>query len=214
MPYSIKTHSIEEIKIKASKFIGEIFPVKNVQEVQMAMSSVKEKHPKANHHCWAYKLGVPTSEYRANDDGEPSGTAGKPILGQLDAFEVTNILCVVTRYFGGTLLGTGGLIRAYKESAKEVLTNATLVEVKPTYKMRVDFSIEQMPMIMEAAKRFPGNIEEKDLSSAPYLILSTESNELNHLINVFKSRVLGIEVDHATGLQNYGFKIEQIKEDA
>ena len=210
MPYSISSHSAEEIKIKASKFIAEIFPVKNVEEVMIAINSVKEKHPKANHHCWAYKLGIPMETYRANDDGEPSGTAGKPILGQLDAFDVTNILCVVTRYFGGTLLGTGGLIKAYKESAKEVLTNANLIEVKPIYKVRVDFSFEQIPMIMEAAKRFPGSIEEKDLSSGPYLILSTESSEIEYLINVFKSQVLGIEVDHATGLENYGFKIEKI----
>lgn len=210
MAYSIETASEEELKIKASKFIAEIFPVKNVEEVQFYLNTVREKHPKANHHCWAFKLGVPVEIYRANDDGEPSGTAGKPILGQLDAFDVTNILCVVTRYFGGTLLGTGGLIKAYKESAKEVLSKATLFEVKPVYRIRVDFNFEQIPMIMEAAKRFPGNIEEKDLSNAPYLILATEATNLDHLINVFKSQVLGIEVDHAAGLENFGFKIEKL----
>jgi len=211
MSTTINIHSEAELKIKASKFIAEIFPVKNVEEVQLCLNSVREKHPKANHHCWAYKLGVPMESYRANDDGEPSGTAGKPILGQLDAFDTTNILCVVTRYFGGTLLGTGGLIKAYKESAKEVLSKAMLTEVKPVYRIRVQFNFEQIPMIMEAAKRFPGIIEDKELSNSPYLILATESNELDHLMNVFKSQVLGIEVDHAAGLENYGFTIEKIQ---
>ena len=210
MQYSITDYFSEELKIKASKFIAEIFPVKNQDDVLIRLNSVREKHPKANHHCWAYKLGVPVNYYRANDDGEPSGTAGKPILGQLDAFEVTDILCVVTRYFGGTLLGTGGLIKAYKESAKEVLTKAILKEVKPVYSIRVDFTYEQIPMIMEAAKRFPGIITEKDLSTHPFLILSTESTELEYLISVFKSQVLGIEIDHAAGLEDYGFKIQSI----
>ena len=187
MSYTINTHSEEELKIKASKFIAEIFPVNNIEEVNHFLNQVKEMHPKANHHCWAYKLGVPMETYRANDDGEPSGTAGKPILGQLDAFDVTNILCVGTRYFGGTLLGTGGLIKAYKESTKEVLSKAEIIEVKPIYKIRVKFNFEQLPMIMEAAKRFPGIIEEKDLATVPYLILSTESENLDYLINVFKS---------------------------
>ena len=210
MSYTINTHSEEELKIKASQFIAEIFPVNNIEEVNHFLNQVKEMHPKANHHCWAYKLGVPMETYRANDDGEPSGTAGKPILGQLDAFDVTNILCVVTRYFGGTLLGTGGLIKAYKESTKEVLSKAELMEVKPIYKVRVEFAFEQIPMIMEASKRFPGIIEEKDLATNPFLILSTESENLDHLINVFKSQVLGIEVDHASGLEEYGFTIEKI----
>ena len=91
---------------------------------------VKQLHPKATHHCYAYRLGLDKNNYRANDDGEPNGTAGKPILGQLDSFSVTNVLVIVVRYFGGTKLGVSGLIDAYKECAKMTLQSTQIIEQK------------------------------------------------------------------------------------
>ena len=108
-------------KDKGSKFFGYIFPIKNENEVKAHLENLKSLHPKARHHCFAYKLGIDENNFRANDDGEPSGTAGKPILNTLHSFELTDALAVVVRYFGGTLLGVPGLINAYKEATKEGL---------------------------------------------------------------------------------------------
>lgn len=203
----------DEIKVKGSKFIADIFYVDSTEQVQDAIAVIKTEHPKARHHCWAYKLGVPTHSFRANDDNEPTGTAGKPILGQLDSFKVTNIICIVTRYFGGTLLGTGGLIKAYKDAAKLTLSQAGRTEVRPVFHILVRFDFEQMPMVMNAAKRFPGIIIEKHLSDDPYLILATESEDLDYMMNLFKSYVLGITLDYASEIVDPGFKIEKLMHD-
>ncbi len=214
MAYTIDTSHEAEIKVKGSKFIALIFRVGRVEDAMNRLNDVRALHPKATHHCWAYKVGCPVTGYRMSDDGEPSGTAGKPIFGQLEAFDVTNILCVVVRYFGGTLLGTGGLIKAYKDSAKEVLTMAGLTEIKPEYLYKVTFDYLRMPMVMEAAKRFPGRIIEKQLDQNPFLILSTEREDEDYLIPLFKSYVLGVEVDHAATLDTPDFKIEKYIQDA
>ena len=132
----------------------------------------------------------------------------------MEAFDVTNILCVVVRYFGGTLLGTGGLIKAYKDSAKEVLALAILKEIRPEYLYKVTFDYVRMPLVMAAAKRFPGRIVDKHLDQNPFLILSTEREDEDYLIPLFKSYVLGVEVDHAAALNPPDFKIEKYMQDA
>ena len=113
---------------RKSKFISYIFPVENEDEVKSILEDYRKKYYNARHVCWAYMIGETREEYRSNDDGEPSGTAGRPILGQINSFELTNVLILVIRYFGGTLLGTGGLIKAYKEAAADAIKNATIVE--------------------------------------------------------------------------------------
>lgn len=115
------------LKEKGSKFIGYLLPVTSEKEVKTQLEKLKELHPKATHHCYAYRLGSEGKEYRANDDGEPSGSAGLPILNQLLANEITNALLVVIRYYGGTKLGVSGLIKAYKETAKEAISQAVLI---------------------------------------------------------------------------------------
>jgi uncharacterized YigZ family protein len=112
---------------KQSKFMAYIFPVSDEESIKTRLSELKTLHPKATHHCYAYRLGLNKDNYRANDDGEPSGTAGKPILGQIDAANLTNILIVVVRYYGGTKLGTSGLIQAYKNAAREGIEKAEKV---------------------------------------------------------------------------------------
>ena len=106
---------------KKSKFISFVFPVKTAEEVKEIVAEHRRKYYDARHVCWAYMLGSGREDYRTNDDGEPSGTAGRPILGQINSFELTNVLILVIRYFGGTLLGTSGLIKAYKEAAEDAI---------------------------------------------------------------------------------------------
>lgn len=117
-----------ETKEKASKFISYIFPCKDDVDVKTQLLELKNLHPKATHICYAYRLGTTMDKYRANDDGEPSGTAGKPILGQIDSHQLTNVLIAVVRYYGGTKLGVSGLIQAYKESAAEAIMAAVIIE--------------------------------------------------------------------------------------
>ncbi|HTN68677.1 MAG TPA: YigZ family protein [Dysgonamonadaceae bacterium] len=113
---------------RKSKFISYIFPVKTEEDVMDILEEYRKKYHNARHICWAYMLGTAREDFRANDDGEPSGTAGKPVLGQINSYNLTNVLILVVRYFGGTLLGTGGLIRAYREAAAAAIENAKIVE--------------------------------------------------------------------------------------
>ena len=115
-------------KEKRSKFLAFAYPVENEAEIKEKIAFLKKKYHDARHHCYAYILGANKAAYRMNDDGEPSGTAGRPIHGQLLSKDVTNVLVVVVRYFGGVKLGTGGLRVAYKLATKEVLENATIIE--------------------------------------------------------------------------------------
>lgn len=125
---TIAATSLGEYKEKGSKFLAYAYFVSNETDIKEKLDLLKKEHFKATHHCYAYRLGTDGKNYRANDDGEPSGTAGRPILGQIDSFGLTNLLIVVVRYYGGTKLGTSGLINAYRESAKEALSNAEKIE--------------------------------------------------------------------------------------
>ncbi|MCU7612894.1 YigZ family protein [Chryseobacterium sp. GMJ5] len=148
MLYEYKTidRPIENIiiKEKGSKFIGFAFPVQNENELKKALEKVRAEHPKATHHCYAFRMGLNGENYRANDDGEPSGSAGLPIYNQLLAHEITHILVIVVRYYGGTKLGVSGLVKAYKESAKNTLEEATLItkELESEIEIQFPFSIQ------------------------------------------------------------------------
>lgn len=113
---------------KGSKFFAYTFPILNEEDFKVALQQVQELHPKATHHCYAYRIGTDKNNYRANDDGEPSGSAGRPILGQIDSFNLCNVLSIVVRYYGGTNLGVSGLINAYKNATKDAFEKATIVE--------------------------------------------------------------------------------------
>lgn len=126
---------------KGSKFIAYTYPFTDEGKLKDTLALAKALHPKARHHCWAYRLGTDRSAFRINDDGEPSGTAGRPILNVLLSRELTNILVIVVRYFGGTLLGVPGLINAYKTATVEALARAEIVEktVNDTYRIQFDY---------------------------------------------------------------------------
>ncbi len=140
---TIAATTIAETKEKGSRFIAYAYFVQSEEAVKEQVEILRKEHFKATHHCYAYRLGTEGKKYRANDDGEPSGTAGRPILGQIDSFGLTNVLIVVVRYYGGTKLGTSGLIAAYKESAKEALHIAEIEEkiVESTLEMRFAYTL-------------------------------------------------------------------------
>jgi uncharacterized YigZ family protein len=125
---TIQSVSTGIYKEKGSKFISAAWPVSDEKVIKSILEGIRKEHHEARHHCYAYQLGPEGSSWRANDDGEPSGTAGRPILGQIRSFGLTNILIVVSRYFGGTLLGVSGLINAYRSAAKDALSNAEIID--------------------------------------------------------------------------------------
>lgn len=130
------------IKEKGSKFIGFAFPVSSELEANLRLQEIRNLHPKATHHCYAYRIGLSGDMYRANDDGEPNGSAGLPIYNQLLAHEVTNVLVIVVRYYGGTKLGVSGLVKTYKETAKETLTMANITQEELYESIAITFPFE------------------------------------------------------------------------
>lgn len=141
-------------KDKGSKFLSFVFPVKTEQEIKPVIDRIKKEYFDARHHCYAYRLGPEKLVYRTNDDGEPSGTAGKPIFGQIQSYDLTNILIVVVRYFGGTLLGTSGLIQAYKLSTADAITNAKIIECNVFSVYSVNFDYADLNKVMKICKDF------------------------------------------------------------
>ena len=139
---------------KKSKFISHIVPVKSAEEVKEIVEEHRKKYYDERHVCWAYMLGWEREEFRANDDGEPSGTAGKPILGQINSAELTDVLILVVRYFGGTLLGTGGLIRAYKEAAADAIAHAEIVEKTVDDRIVIRFEYPLLNEVMRLLKQY------------------------------------------------------------
>ena len=141
-------------KDRGSKFFGFAFPVNDEDEVRYWLEEVKSKHPKARHYCYAFRIGYSGELYRANDDGEPAGSAGKPILNTLLSEEVTNSLVIVVRYFGGTLLGVPGLINAYREAAKEAVNNTEKKICTINDKIKIEYDFDQTNVVMQAIKKY------------------------------------------------------------
>lgn len=152
-------------KEKGSKFIGYAFPTETKEAVTSSLEKVKELHPKASHHCYAYKIGLEQTVSRANDDGEPSSSAGKPILGQLERFEVLNVLVVVVRYFGGTKLGVGGLQTAYKGAAALALEENTIIEKEIPVFFSIKFPYDKQGIVDHLLKNIDGEILEKSFTT-------------------------------------------------
>ncbi len=139
-------------KEKGSKFIGFVFPISSEEDVKELIGELKKKHHTARHWCYAWQLGVEEVRYRVNDDGEPNNSAGQPIYGQILSNELTNVLVVVVRYFGGTKLGVGGLITAYKTAAKIILDEAVIVEKTINIEFQLIFEYQHMNKVMRIIK--------------------------------------------------------------
>ena len=155
--------STAEFRDKGSKFIANAFPVSSVDDFKKSLENIRKLHPKATHHCFAYRIGTDRNLFRGSDDGEPSGTAGKPILGQIDSKELTDTLIVVSRYFGGTLLGVPGLINAYKMAASMALqvTPVLRKDIETIYKLHFDYT--RMNEVMRIVKHRSARIVSQEL---------------------------------------------------
>ena len=174
---TIAAPSTGEFRDRGSKFLAYAFPTYTEEDWQTALASVKKEHPKARHHCYAYRLGLDQNNFRANDDGEPSGTAGRPILGQIDSFNLTNVFVVVVRYFGGTLLGTSGLINAYRASTQSAFQNAKIEEKIVEDFIRIQFEYGQMGEVMNAVKKLGLNIRKQYFEETAYLEVGIRKKE-------------------------------------
>ena len=152
---TLETPSNEVLyKDKGSKFFGYAFPIKTKEEFKSIIEHIKQKHSSAGHFCFAYQLGIEILYYRASDDGEPSNSAGLPIYGQLQAFGITNVLVVVVRYFGGTKLGVGGLISAYKNTAKLSLEASTIKTLDVLIPLKLTFAYKDLSQVMRIIKKY------------------------------------------------------------
>jgi len=146
------------LKEKGSKFIGFAFPVNNENELKNALEKIRSEHPKATHHCYAFRMGINGENYRANDDGEPSGSAGLPIYNQLLANDITNVLVISVRYYGGTKLGVSGLVKAYKESAKITLEEANIIIKELEAEIEIQFNFNQQNLIFTLLSKFDAKV--------------------------------------------------------
>lgn len=160
---TIEQRSSAEFNDRGSKFIGLAAPVDSIEAFKLFLAEVKKEHPKASHHCFAYRIGGDGMIFRASDAGEPSGTAGRPILGQIDSKGLTNVVVVVVRYFGGTLLGVPGLINAYKSAAGLALQLTPVVrkQVELKYELQFDYTVTNE--VLKAIRKFNCNILEQEL---------------------------------------------------
>ncbi|MEM6316261.1 MAG: YigZ family protein [Bacteroidota bacterium] len=196
-----------EFKDRGSKFIAYAFPMSSLEIGQNHLADVKKIHPKARHWCYAYRLGLDGNSFRANDDGEPSGTAGKPILGRIDSFGLTNVIVVVVRYFGGTLLGASGLINAYKEATIDALKKAEIVEkvVTDIYELQFDYSI--MSEVMNAIKRNKLEMVAQDFGNDGKVQIAIRQSEVEATLQRLKANIANIhlemveDMEPITGLQ-------------
>lgn len=184
---TITGESLGEFKDRGSKFIAYAYPVYTEADWQERLEEVRKLHPKARHHCYAYRLGLDENNYRANDDGEPSGTAGRPILGQIDSFKLTNIIVIVVRYFGGTLLGTSGLINAYKLSAADALERAEVIEktVEDIYRLTFDYAL--MSNVMNAVKKLDLEMVAQDFGNIGNVDIAIRQSEMDDTLLQLKA---------------------------
>lgn len=208
---TIASLCVGEFKDRGSKFHGYAFPLKTEEEVIKKLEFVKSEHFKARHHCYAYKLGLEGTIFRYNDDGEPSGTAGKPIYGQINSHELTDVLIVVVRYFGGTKLGASGLINAYKEGAKDALRNGEIITKYISYDYQLTFDYEHMGSIMNIIKSMELEIVDKVFESDCRVVVEIKkSEEISSLVKL-KSTLLNVSPEYIEEETVVSFcKIEKI----
>ena len=169
-------------KDRGSKFIAYAYPLRDEGEVKELVAALKAEHPKARHHCWAYRLTPDRSVFRINDDGEPSGTGGRPILHALLSADVTNVLVVVVRYFGGTLLGVPGLINAYRSAAQDALATATIVTLTVNDMYRVTVAYEQLNEVMRIIKAEDLTVVKQDFANQCTVELAIRQTQVESVL--------------------------------
>jgi uncharacterized YigZ family protein len=183
--------AMAEIRVRGSRFQAEAFPTSTREEAERRLDEVRRREYSATHHCWAYRIGFADPVCRFNDDGEPAGTAGPPILRQIEGHSLTNTLVVVTRYFGGTKLGTGGLIRAYGEASSSVLRLATVVEEVDRCVVHVDFAYEDTSAAMHTLARYEAAVLEATYSQCTALRVAVARSRAPEFIDAFRDALAG-----------------------
>lgn len=203
---------IGEFKDRGSKFIAFAFPVYSQEDWQKHLLEVHKIHPKARHWCYAYRIGMDGNNFRANDDGEPSGTAGKPILGRIDSFGLVNVMVVVVRYFGGTLLGASGLINAYKEATILALNAADIIErvVEDIYAFHFDYSI--MSEVMNAIKKQKLEMVHQDFGNSGLVHVAIRQTEVADKLLRMKAAIAKVHLEMVADLEEIeGLTIEYVE---
>jgi uncharacterized YigZ family protein len=190
---TLEKPSVAEFKDRGSKFIAYAFPIADVNEFKEKLAALKKEHPKAVHHCFAYRVGLDGTNYRVSDDGEPSGTAGRPILGQIDSKQLTNTAIIVVRYFGGTLLGVPGLINAYKTATSLALQATSIIQKPVLINYLVQFDYTQMNEVMKAVKQFDCVVLKQETQLFCSLEIGVPKNKLEEVLNKLKD-LRGVEM--------------------
>ena len=181
-------------KERSSKFLTYAYPVESESEIKELLDALRKQYYDATHHCYAYRLGAHGEIFRANDDGEPSGTAGKPILGQLLSANLTNCLVVVVRYFGGTKLGVSGLIQAYKESTADVIAVSKIIEKTVDRVVKIDFDYTSMNGVMRIVKEMNPRIDEQVFDNICKMSLRIRESEAD-MLTAKLSKVEGVIIE-------------------
>ncbi|MEA3460881.1 MAG: YigZ family protein [Bacteroidota bacterium] len=172
-------------KEKGSKFLAKAYPVSHEESIKEYLATLQKQYHDARHYCFAWRLKPELTHYRVNDDGEPSGSAGKPIYGQIVSRELTNLLVVVVRYFGGTKLGVGGLIQAYRSAASDVLDHASIIECKVYDRLKLEFEYGQMNSVMKAIKDRQLDFEEQQFDMECSLVLKSWKRKTDEVLDTF-----------------------------
>ena len=180
-------------KEKNSKFFGYAFPVTSEEEVKTHIEKLKKDHFSARHWCYAYQIGTTKTQYRANDDGEPNNSAGMPIYGQIQSFDITNVLVVVVRYFGGVKLGVGGLISAYRESAKMALESSSVIEKTIDVHFSLVFDYKNMNKVMRIIKEKNLNIVAQNMNENCQIEITTRKKNAEIIFDIF-SNLFEVEI--------------------
>ncbi len=183
---TIEREGTAEFRDRGSRFIALAFPIKTADDFKEAWQQIKKEHPKAGHYCFAYRIGTDGNNFRISDDGEPSGTAGKPILGQLDNKGLINTAVIVTRYFGGTLLGVPGLINAYKSAAAMALQLTPLIQKQVTINYKLSFDYTRMNDVMMIVKQFGCEVLKSETLLFCEMVISVPKGRADEVLFKFK----------------------------
>ena len=187
--------SAGEFRDRGSKFIAALHPVSTEAAALSAVEQQRVAHPKCNHHCYAYRLGPGLDRWRANDDGEPSGTAGKPILGQIDKAGLSDVIIVVSRYFGGTKLGTSGLINAYREAALDALKGTISTQRVLTTPIVLEFGYGLMTPVMSALSQLDLEMAEQEFGNRAWVKLEVPKSQRGPTVRALKAAIAGVYLE-------------------
>ncbi len=181
--YTIEQPAVAEFKERGSRFLAYCYPVASIDICKIHIAALKKEHPKAVHYCIAYRIGMDGNTFRVSDDGEPAGSAGRPILGQIDNKQLTNVLVVVVRYFGGTLLGVSGLINAYKTATALALQLIPIVQKAVEIKYELNFNYHQMNEVMMIVKQYNCNVTKQVAQLFVQLKMGIPKHRLEEVLN-------------------------------